>query len=182
LTSKTAAHRYARALFDVALAEKADLVRIEQQLTAFTDLFTTHELLGKVLLNPAVPAPRKRAAVEQVTMRIGMPAPLAKILTLLAERDRLVILPDLVRAYRDRLMDHQKVVRAELTTASPLAAERAKAIERVLAKTTGRTVTIDTRVDPAIVGGIVARLGSTVYDASVATQLEKMRRQLAERM
>jgi F-type H+-transporting ATPase subunit delta len=72
------------------------------------------------------------------------------------------------------------VVRAEVTTARPLEAERAKAIESSLAKLTGRTVTLATKVDPAIIGGVVARIGSTIYDGSVTRQLEKLKERLVE--
>ena len=75
-------------------------------------------------------------------------------------------------SYRERLLDYQNVVRAEVTTAVPLAAERPQAIERGLAKVTGRTVTLATKVNPAIIGGVVARIGSMVYDGSVTTQLK----------
>jgi F-type H+-transporting ATPase subunit delta len=70
-------------------------------------------------------------------------------------------------------------VRAEVTTATPLPADRAREIEQSLARATGRTVALTTRVAPEMIGGLVARVGSTVYDASVTTQLEKMRQQLA---
>lgn len=182
MTNRTAANRYARALFEVAQKEKVDLAEIERQLAAFTNLLTEHATLEKVLLNPAVPAPRKRAAVTELATRTKMPPVLAKLLALLADRDRLILLPDLLAAYRARLLDHQKVVRAEITTAVPLTPDRAGAIERSLAKVTGRTVTLATRVDPSLIGGIVARVGGTVYDASVTTQLQKMRRQLGERI
>ena len=69
MTNKTAAIRYARALLDVALKEQADLEQIESELAAFVDLFTQHPALEKVLLNPAVPVPRKRAAVAELTAR-----------------------------------------------------------------------------------------------------------------
>ena len=75
-------------------------------------------------------------------------------------------------------MDHRHVVRAEVTTATPIDAARVAAIQRSLAEVTGRTVTMATKVDPAIVGGLVARIGSTVYDGSVTRQLERMREQL----
>jgi F-type H+-transporting ATPase subunit delta len=101
-----------------------------------------------------------------------------KLLLLLAERDRLVLLPDLLAAFRDRLLDHLKIVRAEVTTAVPLAEDRADAVKRTLAHVTGREVVLETRVDPAIVGGVVARVGSTVYDASITTQLAKMKERL----
>ena len=179
MTNRTAAARYARALFDVAVAEKTDLSGVDQELASFNDLVKQHPTLEKVLLNPAVPAPRKRGAVAVLAARVGLHPVLTKLLVLLAERDRLVLLPDLLETYRARLLDHQNVVRAEVTTATPLAADRTKAIERSLAQATGRTVALTIRVAPEIMGGLVARIGSTVYDGSVTTQLEKMRQRLA---
>ncbi len=178
MTKKTAAARYARALLEVAIKEKADLEQIERELRAFADLFTTHPALAKVMLNPAVPVPRKRAAVAELVGRLRMPSILAKLVTLLAERDRLELLPDLVASYRERLMDHQRVVRADVTTATPIDAARADAIRRGLAAVTGRSVTVSTTTDPSIIGGVVARVGSTVYDASVTRQLARMKERL----
>ncbi len=180
MTRKTAATRYARALLDVGLKEQADLDRIEQELSQFTALLTTHPALGRVLLNPAVPAPRKRAAVIELTSRAGVFPILGKLLALLAERDRLVLLPDLAAAYRDRMLAYRNIVRAEVTTAAALPPERARQIQQSLAGLTGQTVTVETRVDPGIIGCVVARLGSVVYDASVTRQLEKMRARLVE--
>jgi len=105
---------------------------------------------------------------------------LSKLIALLAERDRLVLLPDLLASYRERMLDHLKIVRVEVTTVAPIAADRATALEASLARMTGRTVTVVTKVDPSIIGGMVARIGSTVYDGSVTTQLAKMKRKLVE--
>ena len=66
-------------------------------------------------------------------------------------------------------MDHRQVVRAEVTTAVALPADRVAALQHGLAQATGRDVQLETRVDPSIIGGAVARLGSTVYDGSVTT-------------
>jgi len=180
MTNKTAATRYARALLDVAVQEKSNLEGIEQELAAFVELFAANATLNKVMLNPAVPVPRKRAAMVDLTKAAETSPTVAKLLTLLAERDRLVLLPDLLASYRERLLDYRKVVRAEITTAAPLAADRAKAIEASLAQKTGRTVHLDTRIDPSIIGGVVARIGSTVYDGSVTRQLEKLKASLVE--
>ena len=180
MTNKTAATRYARALLDVAVREKGDLQRIEQELAVFVDLFTEHPTLAKVLLNPAIPVQRKHAAVAELVGRLKMSSVLAKLIALLAERDRLVLLPELLASYRERLLDHQNVVRAEVTTAVPLAADRTQAIRHGLAQLTGRTVTLATTVNPSIIGGVVARIGSTVYDGSVTTQLRKMKQRLTE--
>ena len=178
MTNKTAATRYARALLDVAVQEKANLDTIEQEIASFVDLFAQHATLEKVMLNPAVPVPRKRAAVAELTKAAKCSPTVSKLLVLLAERDRLVLLPDLLASYRDRLLDYRRVVRAEVTTAAPLAAERAKAIEASLAQLTGRTVVLETRLDPSIIGGVVARIGSTVYDGSVTRQLARMKEKL----
>jgi F-type H+-transporting ATPase subunit delta len=180
MTNKTAATRYARALLDVAIKERADVQQIEQELAAFTELFTQHPTLGKVLVNPAVPVQRKKAAVTELTARLKTTAILAKLLILLAERDRLALLPDLLASYRERLLDYQKIVRAEVTTAVPLGTDRTQAIERGLAQLTGRSVTLATKVDPSIIGGVVARIGSTVYDGSVTTQLQKLKQRMVE--
>jgi F-type H+-transporting ATPase subunit delta len=180
LTNKTAAIRYARALLDVAVKEKADLEQIERELSQFADLFKQYPLLEKVLLNPAVPVPRKRAAVADLLAQVRFVPIVSKLLALLADRDRLVLVPDLLASYRDRLLDHRGVVRAEVTTASALDQSRADAIQKSLAGVTGRTVLLATKIDPAVIGGMVARIGSTVYDGSVTRQLEKMKERLVE--
>jgi F-type H+-transporting ATPase subunit delta len=180
MTNKTAATRYARALLDVAVKEKTDLQRIEQDLAAFVDLFTQHPTLAKVLLNPAIPVQRKQATVAELIARLDTSPILARLIALLAERDRLVLLPEMLASYRERLLDHENVVRAEVTTAIPLGPDRTQAIERGLAQLTGRTVTLATKVDAAIIGGVIARIGSTVYDGSITTQLQKMKQRLVE--
>ena len=178
MTNKTAAMRYARALLDVAIKEQADLDQIERDLASVAALFTQYPALAHALLNPVVPVPRKRAAVAEL-MAAGPVTPMvAKLVTLLTDRDRLVLVPDLLAGYRDRLLDHRNIVRAEVTTTASLPPERAKAIEASLSRSTGRTISLTTRVDPAIIGGVVTRIGSTVYDGSVARQLEKIRERL----
>ena len=182
MTNKTAAIRYARALLDVAVKEQANLEQIENELSQFADLFKQYPLLEKVLLNPAVPVPRKRAAVADLLAQAKFTPIVTKLLTLLADRDRLVLIPDLLASYRDRLLEHRGVVRAEVTTASTLDPGRADAIRQGLAALTGRTVQLVTKIDPAIVGGLIARIGSTVYDGSVTRQLEKMKDRLTKSM
>ena len=180
MTNRTAATRYARALMDVAVKEKADLQQIDDQLGGFADLFTQNPTLEKVMLNPVVPVPRKRAAMVELLALAKISPIVGKLLILLAERDRLVLVPDLVAAFRDRLLDQQQVVRAEVTSAAPLPADRVKGVEQALARLTGRTVRLGTRVDPTIIGGVVTRIGDTIYDGSVTTQLHRMKKTLAD--
>jgi F-type H+-transporting ATPase subunit delta len=178
MTNRTAGNRYARALLEVAVKEQSDPEQIGAQLAEFVELFAQNPALRTVMLNPAVPVPRKRAAMIELTGRANQSPILSKLLVLLAERDRLVLLPDMLAAYRERLLDHQHVVRADITTAAPLAADRAQAIERGLAQLTGRTVRLAAHVDPSIIGGVVARIGDTIYDGSVTRQLARMKEKL----
>ena len=178
MTSRTAAARYARAALDVATRESADLDTIARELDEFIAFFKQQPALEGLLLNPAVPAPRKRAAMEAITKLSGFTPIVSKLLILLADRDRLGLLKDISATYRDFLADRQNVVHAEVTSAEPLSNERIQAIEERLATMTGKRVAMTTRVDKDIIGGVVARVGSTVYDASIATQLKKIRERL----
>ena len=178
MTSRTAAARYARAALDVATRESADLETIARELDEFIAFFKQQPALEGLLLNPAVPAPRKRAAMEAITKLSGFTPIVSKLLILLADRDRLGLLKDISATYRDFLADRQNVVHAEVTSAEPLSNERIQAIEQRLATMTGKRVAMTTRVDKDIIGGVVARVGSTVYDASIATQLKKIRERL----
>jgi F-type H+-transporting ATPase subunit delta len=179
MTSRTAAARYAKALLDVASKEApAGIEQVGQELDDFTAMIGQNPALARVLTNPAVPAPRKRAAIAELTKLAAVSPMVAKLLVLLAERDRLMLLNDLAAIYRELLMDRHNVVRAEVTTSTPLAPDKTQAIEKSLAALTGKKVSMVTRVDTDIVGGVVARVGSTVYDASVATQLKKIRERL----
>jgi F-type H+-transporting ATPase subunit delta len=180
MSMRASAARYARALLDVAIKE-SDPERAGQELAVFVDLVGRHPDLERVLANPVVSAADKRAVVQQIVERLQLSTPAAKLLTLLAARGRLPLLPDLLEIYRERLMEHQRVVRAEVTTSAPLSHEHVAQLQQRLASATGRAVMMTTKVDPAIIGGVITRIGSTVYDGSVAAQLAKVRGRLSER-
>jgi len=179
MSTRASAARYARALFDVALSESTP-EQAERELTAFADLVRGHAELRQALGSPAIPAANKRAVVDQVLDRQQPSSPVRKLLLLLAERDRLDLLPDLVSVFHERVMEHLKVVQAEVTTAAPLPLEQAAQLQQRLGSMIGRTVTLTTKVDPALIGGMVTRIGSTVYDGSVANQLAALRQRLTE--
>jgi F-type H+-transporting ATPase subunit delta len=178
MTGRAAAIRYARALFDVALKE-GDIQQVGRDLRQFSELVSSNEALSRVLSNPAIPVQKKRALVQELIARAGAVSPIvAKLLALLADRDRLNLLPDIVQSYEHRLMDHAQVVRADVVTAIALPSDRVQALQQGLSRATGRQVQLENRIDSSIIGGAVARVGSTVYDGSVMTQLEKLRQQL----
>ena len=107
---------------------------------------------------------------------------LARLLQMLAERDRLALLPDLLDIYRARLNEHRGIVRARITTATPLDDGRSAALEQALGQATGREVRIERSVDPALLGGLVAQVGGVVYDGSVTRHLDRLRQEFGSRV
>ena len=180
MSLRISAKRYAKALFDVALQEKADLAKIEQDLTAAAEVFAANKDLRHVAIAANLPEANRKALVETIADKLGAGAQVRKLLVVLGRGRKLVLLPDLADAFRERLLSHQNIVRAEVTSAAPLSPEKTKALEESLAKVTGKKVDLSVSVDPALLGGVVAKIGSTVYDGSVKTQLQRMRQELVE--
>ena len=116
--------------------------------------------------------------VETLVSLLKVSPQVGKLLLMLADGDRMALVPDLVAVYAERLMEYRQIVRAEVTTAVPLPPVSAEQLQQRLASLTGRRVTMTTKVDPSLIGGAVARVGSTVYDGSIATQLEKIKERL----
>jgi F-type H+-transporting ATPase subunit delta len=161
----------------VALAE-SDVARTEQDLTALAGLLAGHDDLQKTLASPGVPLSGKRSVLEAIIARADCSVRVGKLLLLLAGRDRLELFPEVLDVFRRRRMEHDRVVEAEITTAEALDPTQAAALQARLSAATNREVTVRTRVDPTIIGGVVTRIGGTVYDGSVATQLAKVRERL----
>jgi F-type H+-transporting ATPase subunit delta len=119
-------------------------------------------------------------ALQVVASGLGLTPLVSKLLVVFAERASLRLIPELAAAYRARLLERRNIVSADITTAMPLSADTAERVGRALGQASGKQVLMSTRVDPAIIGGAVARIGSTVYDGSVTTQLARMRQKLVE--
>ena len=133
-----------------------------------------------VLLSPAVPAAQKAAALERI---LPNAAPLLRnFVRILVDRDRLPEVPGIVDALRELINVQRGIVTVDVTTAVPLDAELERVVAERLASRLGRQpdkVMIRSRVDPAIIGGVVARVGDQVIDDSVRGRIERLRRTLA---
>lgn len=178
MSLRTSANRYAKALFDVAIEEKADLAKVGQDLDELVAMMKASPELAMASSRSSVTDAARQSLMEAVSKSMGLSAPVTKMLVLLAKSGKLNLVPDLAAAYRERLLAHQNIVRAEVTSAAPLSPEKTRALEESLSKVTGKKVEITASVDPELLGGVVARIGSTVYDGSVKTQLAKLRQEL----
>jgi len=182
-----AARRYARALLDVALAQKDEGLRAD--LGRLAGLYAAHAELRHVLLHPALPAEKKRAVVAalwgQPTRQAGAAVQgrpselLLRLLDLLVQRDRVELLPLIAQAY-GRLWNAQRgVVEAEAVSARELDEAEARGVSAAAARATGKQVELERRVDPSLMGGMLLRMGGRIYDGSVRARLRALRERLA---
>jgi len=171
------ARRYARALH--ALANEARRAEpVADELVAFEQLLGTERELREALLRPWVKATTKRAIVLDVAARLELSPLTRNFLALVAQRRRLDILGEIIAAYRATVDEAAGRVRARVRSAAPLSdGERAGLRER-LGRRLGKTVLLDTEVDPGLLGGFVAEVGSRVLDMSVAGQLAALRERI----
>ena len=177
MSSRASASRYARALFDVTAADSR--AEVDQELTAVAEAFAAQTDLQAVFANPSVAPAAKQGVVQAVIERLGLSTSVARLLTLLAQRDRLGLLSDAAVVFHERVLEDGHVLQAEVTTAEPLSDADRQALQARLSAATQKHVTITPRVDPAIIGGLVARIGGTVYDGSLVSQLARIRERLS---
>lgn len=179
MTARAIGRQYSNAAF--AVARRTD--RVEEfgaQLQAFAELVAGHGDLRKALESGALPTSVKRDILNALLERTeSVGDQVRRLLDLLVENDRLALLPLIADAYRTRAMEAAGVLTAELVTALPLGDDRQASLATALGQATGHRIEITGRVDESIIGGVVARVGSVVYDGSVVRQLERMRQQLA---
>ena len=172
------ARRYANALFDVARQNKTEET-VGRDVSALAGLIDGHEQLRQVLSMPTVPAARKRALMDAVIAASGpVVDEVQRLTTMLGDRDLLTILPDVATAFAALLNAANRTMPAEVVTAVPISDAARQALAVALGRALDATVTVTTREDPAILGGVVATVGSVVYDGSVAGQLGRLRQRL----
>ena len=181
MSNRVVAARYARALLEVS-EQEGSVEGVERELSSVVDLMDSHSLLRETLVNPSVPPARKRAVLAELIPKLGEISDVTRrLLLMMADRDRLAILAEVVQVYRERVRELNGVVRARITTATPLPPDRVDAIAGSLASATGKQVELETNVDSALLGGMVAQVGSTVYDGSIAQHLKRLRRRFLAR-
>jgi F-type H+-transporting ATPase subunit delta len=168
------ARRYARAVFEIA-NEENDLDGWLRDLQAIRDLLQD-PTLAAFLSSPAVPAEAKMRMCENAMAHIGEKQ--RNFVYVLIQNKRIGLVPDVVVAYEEELDRRRGIVHARVTTAIPLNDHETASVSRRLEDVTGRKVVMTTSVDPAIVGGFVARIGDQLIDASVVGRLQALRASL----
>jgi F-type H+-transporting ATPase subunit delta len=175
-----ASSRYARALLDVVFDPRSGLDpnRVAEQLQSVESLVSGSAELRHVLLSPAVANSRKRAVIAKLAPDLGLDAKVRNFCYVLIDHRRIPQIAEIREAYQNALDERLGFLRADVTSAQGLSDPQRNALQAKLGKLTGKQIRMEYLVDPALIGGVVARTGSTVYDGSVRGQLDALRHRL----
>jgi len=173
------ARRYARALIELA-NETAGLEVVQRELQALAQAVTSSPELSELAVNPSYTREQRKAVLEDVMKAGGAHPMVANFVRLLVDRDRLGNLPDIARQFREMADAVAGRIRGKVITATALGEELVKNVKRGLERLTQHEVILEFEVEPALLGGMRAQVGSTVYDGSLQSQLETLRRDLKE--
>lgn|SRR5262245_44941385 len=175
----TIANRYARALADVII-ERRETNEVVKELRDFARMMNEHALLRDVFASPVIANERKRAILVEILSRLKLRQSSANFLQLLLANSRLHNLDHMLRALSKELDTRTNVLSAEITTATEIGQKEKEMLRDRLKAATGKEVRLEFRTDQNLIGGIVTRIGSTVYDGSIKNQLAQMKQKLMQ--
>jgi F-type H+-transporting ATPase subunit delta len=175
----TIANRYARALADV-ITEKRETAEVAGELGAFANLVAGHQQLRDVFASPVIPTDRKGAVLNDLLAQLKLRQTSQNFLQLLLVNNRLHQLGDMTQALDKELDQRGNVVTAEVTTAREISNDEQKLLLDQLKTATGKDVRLQFKVDTDIIGGVVTRIGSKIYDGSIKNQLAQMKQRLMQ--
>lgn len=171
--------RYATALFELALEEgKVDAV--SKDIDSFDAMVAGSEDLKRLVTSPAFTTDEQKNAVEALIAKAKITGSAANFLRLLAKNRRLSIIRDVARALRALVSQHRGEISADVVSAAALTAAQVKALKAELKKAVGKDVSLNERVDPSLIGGLIVKVGSRMVDTSVRTKLDSLKLAMKE--
>jgi F-type H+-transporting ATPase subunit delta len=178
LSLQTVARRYASALADVVIERKEER-EVQQEIDQWASMIESSPELKEAFANPTVAYDKKRKVLEALITRTRVRPTTASFLRVLLRNQRLAQLNDVGERFGHVLDERGGVVSASVTTARPLPEDMKTTVRQALTAATGRTVRVSFATDETIIGGLVARIGSTIYDGSVQSRLDRLSEELA---
>ena len=173
-----AANRYAKALMDVLYPEKAEAGI--QQLQDFLSLLNDQPDARRFLENPTMAGDRRKRMLKEIFDALSLDRRVANFIGILADRARLPILEEIVQAYQKLLDERLGILRARVTSAYSLDAAQQRELAARLEQVTGKQIRMEVAVDPSLIGGMVAQVGTTIFDGSVRQQLQAFKSRFVE--
>jgi F-type H+-transporting ATPase subunit delta len=178
LSLQTIARRYATALADVAI-ERHEEREVQKELDQWASMIEGHPQLKEVFANPTIVHDHKRKVLEDLIARTRVRETTASFLRVLLRNQRLSQLGEIAARYGLVLDERGGVVAAHVTTARPIPEELRNTLHETLVTATGRKVRLSFSTDETIIGGLVARIGSTIFDGSVQSHLDRLATEMA---
>jgi F-type H+-transporting ATPase subunit delta len=172
------ASTYARAFADVVMAQRLDPARSLEEAAAMATLVRENKVLREVWLAPSIPSEEKRAVLDQIVGRLGISRVVRNFVAVVIDKQRTGFLDDIVRQFQQEMNQRLGFADAEITTARSLTEGERSRMEQDLSRLIGKQIRAHYEEDRSLLGGAIARVGSTVYDGSVKGQLERIRQQL----
>ena len=169
------ARRYAGAIFEIAQKQNT-LDRSLDDVQGITQVFA-HRTLAYLLREPKVPVQRKETALRENLASRVLPTSL-NLALLIVQRNLVEIMPNLASEFEHLVLEYRNQAIAEVTTATQIDDAQGAVVRRALEERTGKTIKLQTRVDPAILGGVIARVGDQIIDSSVRNRLHVLQQQL----
>ena len=173
------AGRYASALFDLA-READEIDAVNTNLDRFDALVAESADLERLVRSPVFTADEQLRAVSTVLDRAGIGGVAARFVKLVTTNRRLFLVREMVRAYRNLVAQHRGQATAEVTVAEEIKDDHVAALRNALKAVSGKEVDIKVKVDPAIIGGLVVKLGSRMVDSSLRTKLNSIKHAMKE--
>src|SRR5215470_2575966 len=170
---------YARAFADVVFEAHLNAHDVEKQLDSFVTAWRESGDLREVFLDPSFPADQKVAILDKLNGRLGMAPQVRNFIAVLMQHDRMNVLDEVLAEYRKEVNQRLGISEVHVTSARPLEADERHGIEQKVAALTGTQVQATYHEDKSLLGGVVVRVGSTVYDGSVKGRLDRLKEQLA---
>ena len=171
------ARRYAVALADV-VTSRGEAQEVREELAAWDTLMRSNAQLLEVFRHPTIPYEQKRGVLDELIRRSRPRPTTANFLRVLLQNHRLAELSEVSTQFAQELDRRAGVVNAQVTTARPLPADAQEALRARLGQLTGSRVRLQFEVDDELIGGVVTRIGSTLYDGSVRGQLQQIRQRM----
>ena len=173
------AQRYARAILSLAVDE--NVVReVSDDLASFAKMINNSNMLSNILANPMLPTDERGQVLQAIAAKVGAQDLTIKALRLLTDKGRLAYLPDLAQAFQHLADKKLGRAKALLRVSAPLSAKEEQRIQKALSRRTGKEITIETQIDPDLLGGVVASVGDSVFDSSVRSRLARLRQEIIE--
>ena len=178
MSVQTMARRYASALGDVVL-ERGEAAEVQAELVQWEEMIQSTPNLLEVLRNPTIGLDQKRAVLNKLIERAQPRQTTVNFLKVLLQNHRLTNLGEINRKFAETLDERAGMVLATVTTARPVTEGSQQQLHARLTDLTGKKVRVDFATDPDLIGGVVTRIGSTVYDGSVRNQLQMIKEKMS---